>query len=185
MVAPLIEHGYSVRQVRLLAKTDALTGIANHRSFHEKLDYEIARINRMGTVFSLVFMDIDDFKKVNDTYGHLVGDAVLRDLVMRVSESIRMIDEFFRYGGEEFAVILPETEVRGAEIVAKRIKTAVTSKPFLYGRNVIPYTVSMGIASYHGKHPVNKNVLIQEADAAMYAAKRDGKNRISLCAKHV
>ena len=80
IVSPLIEHGYSVQQVRQLAKTDALTGLANHRSFYETLDHEIARVNRKGSPFSLIFMDIDDFKQVNDTYGHLAGDAVSRIL---------------------------------------------------------------------------------------------------------
>jgi diguanylate cyclase (GGDEF)-like protein len=181
IVSPLIEHGYSVQQVRQLAKTDALTGIANHRSFHETLDHEIARVNRKGSTFSMIFMDIDDFKRVNDTYGHLVGDEVLKDLVNRVLENIRTVDDFSRYGGEEFAIVLPETGSRGAEVVAQRIKNAITSKPFLYARNAISYTVSMGIASYDAKRPVKKHVFINQADAAMYTAKREGKNRISLC----
>ncbi|MBN2188281.1 MAG: diguanylate cyclase [Chitinispirillaceae bacterium] len=185
IVAPLIEHGYSVRQVRQLARTDALTGIANHRSFHEALDHEIARANRKGSVFSLIFMDIDDFKRVNDTYGHLVGDAVLKDLVKRVSDSIRVVDEFSRYGGEEFAIVLPETALKGAEIVARRIKTAITAKPFIHGPNEIAYTVSMGIALYNGRRPSKEQELINKADAAMYAAKRDGKNRISLSTAQV
>jgi diguanylate cyclase (GGDEF)-like protein len=180
IVAPLIENGYSVRQVRQLAKTDALTGIANHRSFHETLNHEIARANRKGSVFSLIYMDIDDFKRVNDTYGHLAGDAVLKDLVRRVLKSIRAVDEFSRYGGEEFAVVLPETAVKGAEVVARRIKNEITSKPFILDKHEIPYTVSMGIASYNGKHPGEEKALIKEADTAMYAAKRDGKNRISI-----
>lgn len=185
IVSPLIEHGYSVQQVRQLAKTDALTGIANHRSFHETLDHEIARVNRKGSPFSLIFMDIDDFKRVNDTYGHLVGDAVLKDLATRVLENIRTVDAFSRYGGEEFAIILPETDSRGAEVVAQRIKNAITSKPFLYARHAITYTVSMGIASYDAKRPVKKHVFINQADAAMYTAKREGKNRISICTTRV
>jgi len=185
IVSPLIEHGYSVRQVRQLAKTDALTGIANHRSFQETLDHEISRVNRKGSTFSLIYMDIDDFKRVNDTYGHLAGDAVLKDLAKRVSENIRTVDEFSRYGGEEFALILPETGSKGAEVVARRIKKAIVSNPFLYRRNAISYTVSMGIAVYDAKRPVKKHVLINQADAAMYSAKRDGKNRISLCATNV
>jgi two-component system, cell cycle response regulator len=185
IISPLIEHGYSVQQVRQLAKTDALTGIANHRSFQETLDHEISRVNRKGSTFSLIYMDIDDFKRVNDTYGHLAGDAVLKDLVKRVSENIRTVDEFSRYGGEEFAIILPETGSRGAEVVARRIKKSIVSKPLLYKRSAIPYTVSMGITVYDAKHPVKKNVLINQADAAMYSAKRDGKNRISLCATTV
>jgi two-component system cell cycle response regulator len=185
IVAPLIEHGYSVRQVRQLAKTDALTGIANHRLFHEVLEHEIARANRKGSVFSLIFMDIDDFKRVNDTYGHLAGDGVLKDLVKRVSKSIRAVDEFSRYGGEEFSIVLPETAEKGAEIVASRIKNAVTAKPFLYDGNEIKYTVSMGIASYNGRRPAKEQELINKADAAMYVAKRDGKNRIYVSAAGV
>jgi two-component system cell cycle response regulator len=185
IVSPIIENGCSVRQARQLAKTDTLTGIANLRSFHEALYHEIARANRRGSVFSLIFMDIDDFKRVNDTYGHLAGDAVLKNLVMRVLKSIRAIDGFSRYGGEEFSVVLPETAVKGAEVVARRIKKEITAKPFLYGKHEIPYTVSMGIASYNGKRPAEEKVLISQADAAMYTAKRDGKNRISICATSV
>ncbi|MGA2505998.1 MAG: diguanylate cyclase [Chitinispirillaceae bacterium] len=185
IVSPLIEHGYSVQQVRQLAKTDALTGLANHRSFYETLDHEIARVNRKGSTFSLIFMDIDDFKQVNDTYGHLAGDAVLKDLANRVMENIRLVDAFFRYGGEEFALILPETGSKGAEVVAQRIKNAITSKPFLYGGKAISYTVSMGISLYDAKRPVKKHMLINDADAAMYRAKHDGKNRIALCTTDV
>jgi diguanylate cyclase (GGDEF)-like protein len=180
VISPLIEHGYVVQQARQQAKTDGLTGIANHRSFHEALEREIARVNRNGGIFSLVIMDIDDFKIVNDTYGHLVGDAVLKDLVHRVSHSIRTVDIFSRYGGEEFGLILPETELSGAEVVAQRIKNAIVSKPFVYAQHSISYTVSMGIAAYNAREPVKKDVLIGRADAAMYTAKHDGKNRISL-----
>jgi two-component system, cell cycle response regulator len=180
VVSPLIEHGYIVQQARQLAKTDGLTGIANHRSFHGALECEIARVNRNGSVFSLVIMDIDDFKVVNDTYGHLVGDAVLKDLVQRVSHSIRTVDIFSRYGGEEFGLILPETELQGAEVVAHRIKKAIVEKPFVYAQHTISYTVSMGIAVYNAREPVKKDVLIHRADAAMYTAKHNGKNRISL-----
>jgi two-component system cell cycle response regulator len=178
IVSPLIEHGYSVQQVRQLAKTDGLTGIANHRSFHEALDREIARVNRRGSTFSLLFMDIDDFKRVNDTYGHLVGDAVLKDLVSRVLENIRSVDLFCRYGGEEFALILPETAIKGTEVLARRIKRSIESRPFLYGRHAVSYTVSIGIASYDPKRPEKKHVFIGRADEAMYHAKRNGKNRI-------
>lgn len=179
IVAPLIENGCSVRLVRQLAKTDALTGIANRRSFHEALFHEIARANRKSSVFSLIILDIDDFKRVNDTYGHLAGDEVLKDLVKRVSANVRAVDEFSRYGGEEFAIVLPETAVKGAEVVARRIKKAITAKPFIYYKKEIHYTVSMGIASYDGKHPEKEHVLFSRADEAMYSAKRDGKNRIS------
>lgn len=180
IVSSLIEHGYSVRQARQLAKTDGLTGIANHRSFHEALDREIARSARKGTPCSLMIMDIDDFKKVNDTYGHLVGDAVLKNLVQRVLENIRTIDIFARYGGEEFGIILPETAIKGAEILAGRIKDAITAKPFEYAQHSIHYTTSIGLSVFNPERPVKKDVLVDQADTAMYSSKRGGKNRITI-----
>jgi diguanylate cyclase (GGDEF)-like protein len=182
IVSSLIEHGYMVLQARQLAKTDGLTGIANHRSFQEALDREIARANRRNTVFSLVIFDLDDFKKINDTYGHIVGDAVLKDLVARVTENIRTVDVFARYGGEEFALILPETDRQGAEVLAQRVRSAIMARPFVYAQYTIFYTVSMGIAVYKAEIALKKDLLIDQADAAMYAAKRAGKNRISISA---
>jgi two-component system cell cycle response regulator len=182
IVSSLIEHGYTVLQARQLAKTDGLTGIANHRYFQEALDREIARANRQASLFSLLFFDLDDFKKINDTYGHLVGDAVIRDLVVRVRKNIRTVDVFARYGGEEFALILPETDRVGAEVLAQRIRSAINAKPFEYVSNTIFYTVSMGITVYKSEHKIKKDLLIDQADAAMYAAKRGGKNRISVSA---
>jgi two-component system, cell cycle response regulator len=182
IVSSLIEHGYTVLQARQLAKTDGLTGIANHRSFQEALDREIARANRRASLFSLIFFDLDDFKKINDTYGHLVGDAILKDLVIRVMENIRTVDVFARYGGEEFALVLPETDRVGAEVLAHRIRNAINGKPFEYASHTIFYTVSMGITVYSANQPIKKDLLIDQADAAMYAAKRAGKNRISTSA---
>jgi two-component system cell cycle response regulator len=185
IVSPLIEHGYGVRQARQLAKTDGLTGIANHRSFHEALDREIARVNRRGGVFSLVVMDIDDFKRINDTYGHPVGDAVLKDLVCRVSKTIRTIDVFSRYGGEEFGVVLPDTDPTGAEVLAHRIKSAINARPFTYAQHSIVYSVSIGVAVYNGKNPEKKDAFIARADSALYVSKRGGKDRISIGAAPV
>jgi diguanylate cyclase (GGDEF)-like protein len=182
IVSSLIEHGYMVRQARQLAKTDGLTGIANHRSFQEALDREIARANRRNGLFSLVLFDLDDFKKINDTYGHLVGDAVLKDLVSRVIENIRTVDVFARYGGEEFALILPETDRNGAEVLTQRIRNAIMGHPFTYAQQSIYYTISMGVTIYQSTSAIKKDLLIDQADAAMYAAKRAGKNRISLSA---
>jgi diguanylate cyclase (GGDEF)-like protein len=182
IISSLIEHGYAVMQARALAKTDSLTGIANHRSFHEALDREISRANRKGNAFALIILDIDDFKRINDTYGHLVGDAVLKDLVCRVAENIRTADVFARYGGEEFGLILPETDLAGAEVLAQRVRKAIIAKPFTYAQHLIHYTVSMGLTLFNAKRPVKKDLLIDQADTAMYAAKRSGKNRVSLSA---
>ncbi|MBN2037809.1 MAG: diguanylate cyclase [Chitinispirillaceae bacterium] len=182
IVSSLIEHGYTVLQARQLAKTDGLTGIANHRSFQEALDREIARAQRKASLFSLLIFDIDDFKQINDRYGHLVGDAVLKNLVARVSENIRTVDVFARYGGEEFGLILPETDRIGAEVLAGRIREAVTKEPFTYLQHTIFYTISMGITVYKADQPVKKDLLIDQADTAMYASKRAGKNRVSTSA---
>jgi diguanylate cyclase (GGDEF)-like protein len=180
LISSLVEHGYSELQAKALAKTDGLTGIANHRSFHEALDRELSRANRKESSFGLIILDIDDFKRINDTYGHLVGDAVLKDLVRRISEKIRISDVLARYGGEEFSLILPETDRTGAEVLAERVRKAFTEKPFAYAQHSIFYTVSIGLTIYNARTPVKKDLLIDQADAAMYEAKHGGKNRVAV-----
>jgi diguanylate cyclase (GGDEF)-like protein len=180
IVASVVEHGYSVLLARQQAKTDSLTGIANHRLFHETLEREIARANRKGTQFSLILIDIDNFKKINDTYGHQVGDAVLVDLTKRVSMIIRAGDVYARYGGEEFGLILPDTDQHGAEVLASRILTSFSSKPISYSQHLLSYTASMGIAIYNGTTPLKKDQLIEVADSALYDSKRNGKNRFTI-----
>jgi diguanylate cyclase (GGDEF)-like protein len=177
--APLIENGYIHLRTKNLAGTDGLTGISNHRAFQEMLSREIARCDRDKKIFCLALLDIDDFKKINDTYGHVTGDGVLKDLTARVLASIREGDIFARYGGEEFCIILPSTNLDGAVVLAERIRTTVAGLPFmLYGKE-IPYTISTGLALYDSRAPFKKELLIEKADAAMYAAKRAGKNRVN------
>jgi diguanylate cyclase (GGDEF)-like protein len=179
-IAAVIEHSCSDTHARLLARTDGLTAIANHRSFHELLAREIARADRSREVFGLILMDIDDFKKINDAYGHLVGDAVLRHLVAHVLEMIRRADIFARYGGEEFAVILPDTGPDGAEILARRLCNEIAAVPYEFSGKKIRYSVSIGLSMYDGKKPKQKDQLIGEADKAMYQSKADGKSRITV-----
>jgi diguanylate cyclase (GGDEF)-like protein len=180
MVSSIVEHGYVDMQAKLQAKTDSLTGVANHRLFHESLEREIARADRNHHSFCLGLIDIDDFKLVNDTHGHLIGDAVLIDLTMRISNIIRRGDVLARYGGEEFALILPDTDLAGAEILANRICREIASKPFVFSRNELRYTISIGLSLYDGTEPRKKNQLIADADDALYTSKRDGKNRVSI-----
>ena len=175
-----MEHGYSALLARQQAKTDSLTGIANHRLFHQTLEREIARANRKKGNFSLILIDIDDFKKINDTYGHQVGDAVIIDLTRRISAIIRTGDVLARYGGEEFGIILPDTDLFGAETLAGRVLTSVSSSPLIYSQFKISYTVSIGFVVYNGSEPVKKDKLIAVADTALYGSKRNGKNRVSL-----
>lgn len=180
IVSSIVEHGYSALQARQQAKTDSLTGIANHRSFHQTIDREIARTNRKKNKFSLILIDIDNFKKINDTYGHQVGDAVIIDLTRRIASLIRTGDVLARYGGEEFGIILPDTELHGAETLASRILVAVSSKPIVYSQYQISYTISLGLAVYDGNNAAKKDDLIAAADSALYASKHNGKNRYSI-----
>lgn len=180
MVSSIIEHGYSALQARQQAKTDSLTGIANHRMFQESLEREISRANRKKTTFGLILIDIDNFKKVNDTWGHLVGDAVIIDLTRRVGNIIRVQDTLARYGGEEFGIILPETDLHGTEILANRVLHEVSCRPLLFSQQELFYTVSLGVAIYDNGTPLQKDQLISIADDALYASKRHGKNQVSI-----
>ena len=180
MISSIVEHAYRDMQAKLQAKTDSLTGVANHRMFHETLDREIARADRSGRAFCLALLDIDDFKKVNDTHGHLVGDAVLIDCTKRIASQNRRGDVLARYGGEEFALILPDTSIDGGGILTRRVCDAVAAHPFVFAQTKVPYTLSIGLAQYDGGLPRGKDQLINDADEALYESKQNGKNRVSI-----
>ncbi|MBD3317054.1 MAG: diguanylate cyclase [Chitinivibrionales bacterium] len=180
MISSIIEHAYLDTQAKMLAKTDSLTGIGNHRMFHETLEKEIARANRYDHSFCLALIDIDDFKSINDTYGHLIGDAVLKDLTRRIANVIRMGDVVARYGGEEFALILPGTDIAGGEALAERVLQAVALEPFVMSRHRLTCTVSIGIADFGNLTVRDKDELINDADAALYESKRTGKNKVTV-----
>ncbi len=180
IVSAAVDHGYITMQARRQAKTDSLTGIANHRHFHETLDREISRADRRKCRFTLLLVDIDNFKKINDTYGHQVGDAVLVDLTRRITAIIRAGDLLSRYGGEEFGLILPETDLDGAVSLAERVLKTVGSHPFVFSHKEIWYTVSIGLAVYQGGEGISKDLLIAAADRALYNSKELGKNRLSI-----
>ncbi len=178
LISSAIQHCYLNAQAREQAKTDALTGVANHRLFHEMLDREIARARRSGGEFSIVLLDIDDFKKVNDTYGHLVGDSVLIDFTKRITSLIRKSDLLARYGGEEFILILADTGREGAAHLSERIRSIVADKPHQFSGNRIAYTTSAGFTTYNKESDPEKTDLIEVADKALYRAKNSGKNRV-------
>jgi diguanylate cyclase (GGDEF)-like protein len=161
------------------AVTDELTGLSNMRHFHETLDAEMERSRRFGTNVGLMMLDIDDFKKINDTYGHQQGDLVLIEVGRVLRNLSRDIDEPTRYGGEEMAVILPQTDVEGAELLAERMRAAVEALQIdrLDGHGPLEVTASFGVASVPSTAR-DKDSLIAEADAALYRAKRAGKNRV-------
>jgi diguanylate cyclase (GGDEF)-like protein len=162
------------------AVTDELTGLSNNRRFRELISKEAARAQRFGHELSLIMLDIDDFKRVNDTYGHLQGDEVLRTIGAILDAESRGVDEPARYGGEEFAVALPETGLGGAIELAERIRARIESEriPLLDGSRAVRVTASLGAASMPGSANSARS-LIAAADAALYEAKRSGKNRVT------
>lgn len=161
-----------------LSTLDGLTGLYNYREFHRRLAEEVQRSLRYDHPFSLLILDIDGFKAVNDTHGHLAGDEALRRFAALIRQEVRPADDVARYGGEEFAILLPETAGPGAFAMAERIRDIVTSHPIPIapGRSV-GLTVSIGVATYpHDADSDEK--LIGAADQALYAAKNGGRNRV-------
>ncbi len=165
-----------LQRVNYMAITDSLTSLYNRRYFHDVLSGEFERSRRYSTPFSLVMLDIDDFKRINDDFGHSVGDSVLREVAKILAGSIREIDTASRYGGEEFMVILPSTKKDHAMIVAERMRMRIAQHSFSgLNRNI---TMSIGIAGLPDEKAESGEKLIRCADLALYRAKEFGKNRI-------
>lgn len=165
------------RQLESLSTTDALTGINNRRHFNEELKREIARSIRYNSPLSLLMLDIDFFKKINDTYGHLFGDEVLKAIGQILRNSLRKHDICARYGGEEFVVLLPETGPREAFVAAEKIRTIVAGKQIAFEQAIASVTISIGIAQFDASMTEDENKLIDAADKALYQAKRSGRNK--------
>jgi len=172
-----IESAYH-EAIHNMAIQDGMTGIHNKRFFLEFLEREIAVASRHGHPLTLVMFDVDHFKKVNDTYGHLAGDAVLKDLAVRIRPRIRREDLFARYGGEEFACVLPSTALPGGVVFADHLRSLIEERPCVFGDQSISFTVSLGVTTLHRENGVDSAALIQRADDNLYAAKRGGRNRV-------
>jgi two-component system, cell cycle response regulator len=162
-----------------LASLDVLTGLYNRRFFYLRLEEELARAGRSGTPLCLAFLDIDHFKQINDVHGHQAGDAVLQQTARIMSHLLRKHDILGRIGGEEFMILLPETDGKGGARLAERMRQRIESALFTYGDVEIPVTVSIGV--FYSADPVVLGVdeLVQRADSAMYEAKQGGRNRIA------
>jgi two-component system cell cycle response regulator len=165
-----------------LAQTDPLTQLLNRRALTERITAEMERALRYDSTMALLMIDLDHFKRVNDTYGHLVGDDVLRDVAQLLSDTIRSADIVARYGGEEFLVLLPETDDAGAESFADRLRCAIETHPFASDSLAEPLrlTASIGVAVYPATRIESVEDLFARADAALYRAKADGRNRVHL-----
>lgn len=175
-IALTLEKISLFNEIKALSIHDGLTGIYNHAYIVEALKDEIERSKRYKSPLAVVIIDIDDFKKVNDTFGHLAGDLVLKKLAELLKRSLRTIDIVGRYGGEEFLAILPETDGVNGHTVAERFRDTIEHEIFVYGDDKMNITVSGGIGHYVYGMDVNK--LIKVADDNLYRAKREGKNRI-------
>ncbi len=177
--AQVIEVSRLTRSVGLLALTDGLTGMFNRRYLEVRLDEEIHRSQRYGKRFSLILVDVDHFKQINDTWGHATGDMVLQEVSRRLAENLRETEMVFRYGGEEFCILLPETSLQHAVAVAQRLREAVENRPFTTadGTTAFQVTLSAGVAEYPS-HGSEKKALLAAADHALYLAKQRGRNRV-------
>jgi two-component system cell cycle response regulator len=172
-----IESAYH-EAIHNMAIQDGMTGIHNKRYFSEFLEREIAVCSRHGHPLTLVMFDVDHFKKINDTHGHLAGDAVLKDLAGRIRPRIRREDLFARYGGEEFACVLPSTALAGGIVFAEHLRSIIEERPCAFEEKQIQFTISLGVTTLHRETGVDAAVLIKRADENLYAAKRGGRNRV-------
>ena len=172
-----IENTTLYKSTQHLSITDGLTGLYNHRHFHEQLEVEVNRAQRYDLNLSLIMIDLDHFKKFNDSYGHLEGDTLLRKIAQILKSSLRETDYVARYGGEEFGVILPETNKAGASFAAERVRKTISEQTF--GEAGEKMTISLGVASYPDDACLRTD-LIKKADEALYRAKKEGRNRTCL-----
>ncbi len=173
----LKEH---IERLTFLQGQDPLTGLVNRRGFDSTMTLEVERSTRFKTPLTLCIMDLDNFKAVNDTYGHPCGDEVLQTVASILLSEMRMIDTAARIGGEEFALLLPGTGLARAQKFLQRVQSVIKATVINCGPDKLAVTMSMGVASYRGKLPPDPEKLLVEADKALYRAKRAGKNRIEV-----
>jgi diguanylate cyclase (GGDEF)-like protein len=166
-------------RLETLAVTDGLTGLFNRRYFDDLLLSEVRRTLRYKAPVSVILIDMDHFKQVNDTYGHPMGDEVLRNVGRLVMEKVRTTDSAARFGGEELAVILPQTNVSGAVELAERLRKMIGEAKHTLGEVTIQKTASLGVATFDGNHPpIGPEELVRRVDQALYKAKEAGRDRV-------
>ncbi|WP_019559550.1 GGDEF domain-containing protein [Caldimonas manganoxidans] len=181
MVYVILRQVFRLEQLRqrlqALAVTDDLTGCYNRRYFWDRIEQEWARAHRHGLPLAVLLIDVDDFKRINDAHGHHAGDLMLQALVRACGASLRSTDVLARYGGEELAVLLPQTNLSGALAMAERIRAALQQVRIDWQGQSVGATVSVGVAALHDSH-ANVQAMVHDADVALYEAKRAGRNRV-------
>ncbi len=178
LVDDLVTLRHSNCELEQLVHTDTLTGLFNYRHFALVLEQELERTRRTGQPTSMILMDLDFFKRVNDTWGHESGNLVLRQSAELIKKTLRKIDVPCRYGGEEFVIILPGTNLPLAVSVANRLRNSIMTTPVNLGDEQIEYTASMGVDSYLMGEVVNAEEFVKRVDAQLYRAKDEGRNRV-------
>ncbi len=171
-----VRNALLYRRALANALTDPVTGLNNRSALEQALEHQVELARRYDNPLSLLMIDIDFFKQVNDRHGHPAGDALLMELGNRLAECARRSDIIFRYGGEEFSILLNNTDITGARRLAERIRRAIEEKPFRHGRKKIPMTVSVGVATL--KKGEDGKALVERADRALYQAKNAGRNQV-------
>lgn len=178
MLRDITEYRMMAEELQKLAITDELTGIYNRRKFNEISFREFIRAKRNKTPLSIIIMDLDHFKTINDTYGHATGDDVLKTVAKSISASLRSLDIFARYGGEEFIICLPETSIIAAQKVAERIRLCINERVFHDEQNnVFKISLSLGVAQIKEFSETIEDA-IRDADKALYEAKNLGRNKV-------
>jgi diguanylate cyclase (GGDEF)-like protein len=176
--------GASIGNIKLFEKmqrqatTDGLTGLANHKTFYEVLEKELWRSRRYGGQISLIMVDVDNLKNINDAYGHRAGDKAIREISRKIKECIRLIDTAARYGGDEFAIILLNSTLEDATIVAQRMVDAVANSQTTWQKEQIPLSISVGLGQYDAE--TTPEDITSRSDKALYMAKQAGKNTVRI-----
>lgn len=177
----LVKRKELEKHLRKLADHDSLTGLLNRRSFVEKVDYEVSRCRRYNGNLSYMIIDIDKFKSINDTYGHLIGDEVLKGFSKKMLSVLRETDFIGRIGGEEFAVALPDTSPESANKMAERIRQQLAEYSVCHKEETLSFTVSIGVSNFTAKEE-NIEEVFNRADTALYKAKNSGRNKVCVAA---
>lgn len=180
LVLPCLHNALAYARLKRRADRDGLTGLANRRAFDAKLSEELKRHMRHREGFNLLLADMDHFKRVNDTFGHQAGDAALRLVAGILETGLRTTDVVARFGGEEFAMVLPHTSQAHAWMLAERLRREVAAAKLRHGGRDVPLTISVGLASFAPGDAVSEAGLITAADQALYAAKAAGRNQVSV-----
>jgi two-component system, cell cycle response regulator len=175
----VMENSRLFERVRNLSVRDSLTDLYNHRHSIELVEHELQRVGRYQEAFSVLMIDLDHFKRVNDEHGHPVGDAMLRELARVLRDTLRAVDAVGRYGGEEFVAILPHTNNEEARLTGERVRRRIEEHTFRLGDRTVRITASVGVATYPSETADSATSLVSEADRALYRAKEAGRNRVS------